>query len=57
MGSSTAMMRQLLKIGNSSPREISVTLILSMNEGFFSGLFMAAVRELRMEEVGESLRE
>jgi hypothetical protein len=44
-------------MGNSSPSEISVTLILSMNEGFFSGLFMAAVKELRMEEVGESLRE
>lgn len=57
MGSSTAIMRQLLNIGNSSPSEISVTLILSMNEGFFSGLFMAAVRELRIEEVGESLRE
>jgi hypothetical protein len=51
------MMRQLLKIGNSSPSEISVTLILSIKEGFFSGLFMAAVKELRMEEVGESLRE
>lgn len=57
MGSSTAMMRQLLKMGNSSPSEISVTFILSMKDGFFSGLFMAAVRELRIEEVGESLRE
>ena len=57
MGSSTAMMRQLLNIGNSSPSEISVTLILSIKDGFFSGLFMAAVRELRIEEVGESLRE
>jgi hypothetical protein len=47
-------MRQLLKIGNSSPNEISVTVILSMNDGFFSGLFIAAVRELRIEAVGES---
>jgi hypothetical protein len=51
------MMRQLLKMGNSSPSEISVTFILSMNDGFFSGLFIAAVRELRIDEVGESLRE
>jgi hypothetical protein len=55
LGSSTAMIRQLLKIGNSSPSEISVTVILSINEGFFSGLFMAAVKELRIEDVGESL--
>lgn len=57
VGSSTAMMRQLLKMGNSSPREISVTVILSMKDGFFSGLFMAAFRELRIEEVGESFSE
>lgn len=56
LGSSTAMMRQLLKIGNSSPRDISVTAILSMKEGFFSGLFNAAVNELRIDEVGESFR-
>lgn len=55
-GSSTEIIRQLLKIGNSSPSEISVTVILSMNEGFFSGLFIAAFSELRIEDVGESLR-
>jgi hypothetical protein len=47
----------LLKMGNSSPREMSVTVILSMKLGFFSGLFIDAFRELRIEEVGESLRE
>lgn len=55
LGSSTVMIRQLLKIGNSSPSEMSVTLIFSINDGFFSGLFIAAVRELRIEDVGESL--
>jgi hypothetical protein len=44
----------LLKIGNSSPRDISVTVISSINDGFFSGLFNVAVRELRIDEVGES---
>lgn len=48
------MMRQLLNIGNSSPKDISVTAILSMKEGFFSGLFNAAVSELRIEDVGSS---
>lgn len=57
VGSSTAMMRQLLKMGNSSPRDMSVTVMLSMKEGFFSGLFIAAFRELRIEDVGESLSE
>jgi hypothetical protein len=48
------MIRQLLKIGNSSPRDMSVTVILSINDGFFSGLFRAAVNELRIDDVGES---
>lgn len=55
-GSSTAMTRQLLKMGNSSPSDISVTLMLSIKEGFLSGLFSVSDREARMEDVGESLR-
>jgi hypothetical protein len=55
-GSSIAMTRQLLKIGNSSPNEISVTVILSINDGFFSGLFIVAVSESRIDAVGESFR-
>ena len=54
LGSSTAIMRQLLKIGNSSPSDMSVTAILSINDGFLSGLFSAAVKELEIEDVGES---
>jgi hypothetical protein len=50
------MIRQLLKIGNSSPSDMSVTVILSMNDGFFSGLFKAAVREWRIDDVGESFK-
>lgn len=55
-GSSTAITRQLLKMGNSSPSDMSVTLMVSMKEGFFSGLFSASEREARMDDVGESLR-
>jgi hypothetical protein len=44
----------LLKIGNSSPKDISVTVISSIKDGFFSGLFSVAVRELRIDELGES---
>jgi hypothetical protein len=54
VGSSTAITRQLLKIGNSSPKDISVTVISSIKDGFFSGLFSVAVRELRIDELGES---
>lgn len=57
VGSSTAIIRQLLKMGNSSPNEISVTVILSIKEGFFSGLFIAAFKELKIDDVGESLSE
>ena len=55
LGSSTAMTRQLLKIGNSSPKDISVTVISSMKDGFFSGLLRVAVRDSRIEEFGQSL--
>jgi hypothetical protein len=48
------MIRQLLKMGNSSPSEISVTLILSINEGFLSGLLRAAFNDWSMDDVGES---
>lgn len=54
-GSSIAMTRQLLNIGNSSPSDISVIVILSMKDGFFSGLLRVSVRESRMDDVGESL--
>ena len=50
------MIRQLLNIGNSSPKDMSVTAILSMKDGFFSGLFKATVNELRIDEVGESFK-
>jgi hypothetical protein len=50
------MTRQLLKIGNSSPSETSVTFMVSINDGFFSGLFNAAVKESRMDEAGESFK-
>ena len=54
--SSIAITRQLLNIGNSSPRDISVIVTLSINDGFFSGLLRVAVSESRIEDVGESLR-
>ena len=54
VGSSTAITRQLLNIGNSSPSDMSVTLMSSMNDGFFSGLLIVSVSEATIDEVGES---
>ena len=47
--SSRAMTRTLLKMGNSSPRDISVILMSSMNDGILSLLLRAAVRDVRID--------
>ena len=51
------MTRQLLKIGNSSPSDISVTFIVSIKDGFLSGSLIAAESESKIEDVEEGLQD